>query len=202
MPERLGQRRRPFRLACNAAAGRAVPDSDSDDSHAEEPRVAATAGKVGADGGGDDRESRGGDNEKGKEDEQVAPLARSELALDPLLDVQVQVLDGGVLYPGAVIDIDIGLVTRTRLYLVELGDGDRLHLTAPEVRAAMAKEEQDRHGDYERLRLAALSRGGGGGGVWPQGQRAVPFASSSSSTSTARTTTFGGSSWGGQRGGG
>mmetsp|Transcript_114308 Transcript_114308/g.227462 ORF Transcript_114308/g.227462 Transcript_114308/m.227462 type:complete len:188 (+) Transcript_114308:57-620(+) len=68
-----------------------------------------------------------------EEDEELEDLPAAEKEGDPLLGVMIRRTVDGVLYEAVVEEIEVGKVSKERLYRVKYTDGDLEHLTAKEV---------------------------------------------------------------------
>merc|ERR1712007_356098 len=65
--------------------------------------------------------------------ESVEKLPEEEKLSDPLLNASVRMFVDGEVFGGIVEDIEVGSITRDRLYLVKYTDGDIQHLEREEV---------------------------------------------------------------------
>merc|ERR1719364_107474 len=74
-----------------------------------------------------------------EEEEEIEDLPEAEKAKDPLRLAEVTRAFNGQNFVGRVDDIEVGKVTRERLYRIKYEDGDLEHLTAEQVRECMVR---------------------------------------------------------------
>ena len=74
-------------------------------------------------------------------EEEMEDLPMEEKGKDPLLYATVKVCIGGEEHIGYVEDIEVGRITRERLYLVKYADGDEQHMTEQEVKRVRTFED-------------------------------------------------------------
>eukprot|EP00746_Dinoflagellata_sp_MGD_P166720 gnl/MRDRNA2_/MRDRNA2_96809_c0_seq1.p1 gnl/MRDRNA2_/MRDRNA2_96809_c0~~gnl/MRDRNA2_/MRDRNA2_96809_c0_seq1.p1 ORF type:complete len:175 (-),score=68.69 gnl/MRDRNA2_/MRDRNA2_96809_c0_seq1:53-577(-) len=66
-------------------------------------------------------------------DEELEEVKEPEVSNDPLYKVRIQKTYAEIQHTGQVVGIDIGQISKDRLYLIKYEDGDMEHLTAEEV---------------------------------------------------------------------
>merc|ERR1719313_1240612 len=74
-----------------------------------------------------------------EEEEEIEDLPEAEKSKDPLRLAEVTRSFNGQNFVGRVDDIEVGKVTRERLYRIKYEDGDLEHLTAEQVRECMVR---------------------------------------------------------------
>merc|ERR1719343_1513495 len=72
-----------------------------------------------------------------EEEEEIIDLPEQEKIADRLYQATIRKEIGGVHYDGIVEDIEMGSVSKERLYRIKYSDGDSEHLTADEVSACL-----------------------------------------------------------------
>merc|ERR1719191_2031666 len=77
-----------------------------------------------------------------EEEEEIEDLPEAEKSKDPLRLAEVTRSFNGQNFVGRVDDIEVGKVTRERLYRIKYEDGDLEHLTAEQVRECMVNAPQ------------------------------------------------------------
>merc|ERR1712032_300 len=86
------------------------------------------------------QEAHGGQDHELKEaeaevwNEKVVPLAECEAAKDPLRHARIRRVIGNTMYTGHVECIEVGEVSRERLYHIRYCDGDHEHFTQEQVK--------------------------------------------------------------------
>merc|ERR1719207_445817 len=73
------------------------------------------------------------------EEEEIEDLPEPDRAKDPLRSAEVRRSFNGQEFLGRVDEIEVGKVTRERLYRIKYEDGDLEHLTADQVRECMVR---------------------------------------------------------------
>jgi len=85
------------------------------------------------------------------QDECVVALSSEEVAADPWMRAKVLNETNGITYEGQVEAIEVGHVTRERLYLIRYRDGDVEHMTRQEVRDCQSRWMDTSFSRFQRV---------------------------------------------------
>merc|ERR1719331_3392284 len=97
------------------------------------------------------------------EDEEVVEVAEAELVSDPLYKCLIRKHFPQGIFIGRVAGVDVGVVSKEKLYRIEYADGDQEHLSADAVRACRmldedAEGEEDMHSDISSPKATPMKR--------------------------------------------
>jgi hypothetical protein len=76
-----------------------------------------------------------------EEEEELEDLSPAEKELDPLKDAKIKRVIDGKEYNGYVEDIEVGKISRERLYRIKYADGDLQHMTEQQVKEMQIHEK-------------------------------------------------------------
>jgi hypothetical protein len=87
---------------------------------------------------------------QGEEEEELEDLPAPEKQADPYFQQKIKRVVDGVTFTGQVEDIEVGKVSRERLYRIRYEDGDLEHLTEKDVKEGRQAEQASPEGEVSQ----------------------------------------------------
>jgi len=84
---------------------------------------------------------------QGEEEEELEDLAAADKQADPYFQQKIKRIVDGVTFTGQVEDIEVGKLSRERLYRIRYEDGDLEHLTEKDVKEGRQAEQASPEGE-------------------------------------------------------